>query len=121
MRRLLILATAVAAFAVMSPVASANAATKCNTGRSATTWTNGGYRVVLDRYRSEAGMACSSVRYVINQWLRRQVRRQWGWPRLGRPFYDGWVTWHGYRLDGYRWWFDEGKSGTAFSFRGRVF
>jgi hypothetical protein len=119
MRRLGVSVLAVVAFATIPSTASAS--TRCSIGRSASTYTHGGYRVVLDNYRSEEGMACSSVRYVINGWLRRQLARQYGWPRLGRPFYDGWVTWHGYRLDHHRWWFEEHKSGTVFSFRGRVF
>ena len=75
---------------------------------------------MLSNYKSVNGMACSSVRYVINQWLRRKLARQYGWPRLGRPFFDGWVTWHGYKLSGKRWRFEEYESGTVFEFTGYV-
>jgi hypothetical protein len=99
---------------------TASASTRCDTGRSAVTYTRGGYAVVLKNYRSVRGMACSSVRYVINQWLRRKLARQRGWPRLGRPFFDGWVTWYGYKRTARRWRFEEFESNTAFAFTGYV-
>ena len=116
--RILIVAGTLAAL-VFAP-ATASAATRCNTGRSPVTYTRSGYEVVLTNYTSVKGMACSSVRYVVNQWLRRKLARQYGWPRLGRPFFDGWVTWHGYKRSSHRWRFEEYDSGTVFEFTGYV-
>jgi hypothetical protein len=46
--------------------------------------------------------------------------RHYGWPRLGRPFYGGWVTWRGHNLSNSRWRFEEYTSGTVFEFTGYV-
>ena len=54
--------------------------TGCSTGAGAYTYTRGGYEVAFSRYQGR-GMACSSVRYVINKWLRPKVARQYSWPR----------------------------------------
>jgi hypothetical protein len=117
MRRLIIMAALTLGLIVP---ASASAATNCSTGRSTTTYTNGGYMVELRGYTSVRGMECSSVRYVVNQWLRRKIARQYGWPRIGGPFYDGYVTWHCWKLASYRWQCDEYTSDTSFRFTGVV-
>ena len=105
--------------AVVLP-AQASAAVTCSPGQGATTYTRGGYQVVIRNYRSVRGMACSSVRYVVNSWLRRKLARQYGWPRLGRAFWDGYVTWHGQKMGGYRWRFTEYTTNTVFEFDGYV-
>src|SRR5215211_5480565 len=81
----------------------------------AVTYTNGGYEVVLSRYTS-MGNPCSAVRYVMNNWVRRKIARQWGRPRISGPFYDGYVTWHCWKLSGTRWQCDEYDSGYSFRF-----
>lgn len=99
---------------------SASASNRCATGRSPYTFTRGGYTVKLNRYRNVHGMACSSVRYVVNRWLRHKVARQYGWPHIGGPFWDGYVTWHCHKTSVYYWRCHEYTSGTTFSFRGVV-
>ena len=105
--------------AVMGP-SSAGASSRCATGGSPYTYTRGGYTVKLNHYRDVRGMACSSVRYVVNRWLRHKIARQYGWPHIGGPFWDGYVTWHCHKTSVYYWRCHENTSGTVFSFRGIV-
>ena len=118
--RKIIFAAALALAATIVVPASASAATRCDTGRSPVTYTRGGYEIVLTNYTSVRGMECSSVRFVVNSWLRRKLARQYGWPRLGRPFYDGYVTWHCWKMSGERWQCDEFTSNSSFRFNGWV-
>jgi hypothetical protein len=121
MRKLIAGAAAAGTVALAAAVPStASASTSCDTGRSPVTYTRGGYAVTLNNYTSVRGMACSSVRYVANQWLRRKIARQYGWPRISGPFYDGYVTWHCRKLTSYRWQCDEYTSNTSFRFTGVV-
>ena len=108
--------------ATLIAAAPAQASESCVTGQSPWTYTNGDYDVKMNRYRSEYGMNCSSVRYVVNSWLRRKVEQQSGWPKLGRPFFDGYVTWHCDKVgNGSRWQCWEYTSDTSFSFKGLVY
>ena len=122
MKKLLVICGAVAVAALAANPAHASASTgysSCSIGKSPYTYTNGGHTVSLTQYRGR-GMACSSVRYVANNWLRPKISRQYGWPRLSRPFYDGYVTWHCWKLSGSQVQCDEYDSNTSFRFRGRV-
>lgn len=125
MRRatLLIALAGVVALGVAAPANASSGYSGCNSGVSGegqSAYTRSGYIVPMTNYRGR-GMACSSVRYVINKWLRPKVSRQYGYPRLARPFYDGWVTWHCWKPGGYVVQCDEYKSGTSFRFNGRVY
>ena len=115
MKRLLLSLLAAGSLLVLAPASSQ--AASCSTGRSPVTYTNGGYEVVLSRYTSMGG-PCSAVRYVMNNWVRRKIARQWGRPRISGPFYDGYVTWHCWKLSGTRWQCDEYDSGYSFRFTG---
>jgi hypothetical protein len=112
----------VLAGALIAPAsASADAGyTDCSPGQSTSTWTRGDYRLVIDRYRGHR-MNCSSVRYVVNRWLRPKAARQYGWPTIARPFYDGWVTWHCWKISHNGVQCDEFTSNTSFRVRGRVY
>ena len=100
LKKLLVICGAIAVAALAANPAHASASTgylSCSIGKNPYTYTNGGHTVSLTQYRGR-GMACSSVRYVANNWLRPKISRQYGWPRLSRPFYDGYVTWHCWKL-----------------------
>jgi hypothetical protein len=116
----LVVAMVTLGFAALVP-AGASASTGCATGQSPWTFTRGGYQVKIDRYRDVHGMACTSVRYVINRWLRHKIARQYGWPHIGGPFWDGYVTWHCFKTRRYYWRCEEYTSDTVFSFRGIVY
>jgi hypothetical protein len=121
MRRLLVAAGLIAALVGVGLSAQpASAATRCSTGAGATDYTRGGYEVVYRSYTSQRGMACSSVRYVMNRWIRRKVRAQYRWPHLTGPFWDGYVTWHCWKLTGYRIQCDEFTSNTSLRFTAYV-
>ena len=66
-----------------------------------------------------SGMNCASVRYA-HKVFRSKLRRQYGYPRLARPFFDGWVTWHCYKASRHGIRCAEGTSGTSYSFRAYV-
>lgn len=119
--RAILLTLAVGAFAlgVAAPANASSSYSSCDTGANRWTETRGGYGVALDRYQGRR-MACSSVRYVINQWLRPKVARQYGWPRVARPFYDGYVRWSCWKLSGYTVQCDEYTSNTSLRFNARV-
>lgn len=117
---IVVLAGALAALAVPSAASADTGYASCSPGQSTSTRTNGGYELVIDRYRGQ-GMNCSSVRYVVNRWLRPKAARQYGWPTLSRPFYDGWVTWHCWKSSELTVQCDEYKSYTSFRVRGRVY
>ena len=93
MKKALTIGAAAAAIAFSSSPADAHASYKgCSVGRDPATYkADGGYTVVMDRYRGRK-MHCSSVRYVINRWIRRKVARQSGHPHLFGPFFDGYVV-----------------------------
>jgi hypothetical protein len=116
------IATATAVTAVAPAQAHASSGfTGCSTGKSWNyTNTRGGYAVALDQYRGKR-MACSSVRYVINKWLRPKLSRQHGYPRVAAPFYDGWVRWHCWKPSGPVVQCDEYTSDTSFRFNARVY
>ena len=65
--------------------------------------------------RSSSNMNCASARYVMGR-LRAQYRRHGA---IRYSFYDGYVTWHGYKTSGYGWRFYENTSNTSFSFSAR--
>ena len=65
---------------------------------------------------SASGMNCASVRYAQRA-VRRQHRRQYGYPRLAGPFFDGYVTWHCRKTGGYNVRCSEYTTGTSFGFR----
>lgn len=110
-----------AAIALAVP-ALAPAASEASTGCSGYSYfTNrGGYDTELSNYRDDHGMACSSVRYVA-RFLRAKISRQYTWPHIGGPFYDGYVTWHCFKLSNLRWRCEEYTTYTSFSFTGRVY
>ena len=116
MKRLL--TTVLAAGALMlAAVPAADASVPCSAFRYEIN--NSGYAVELDHFRAD-GMNCASVRYV-SRFLGRKLSRQYGWPRLGGPYWDGWVSWRCHSRGGRRWLCHEGTSGTSFSFRGTVY
>jgi hypothetical protein len=103
----------------LAGTSTASASTRCAGHKSFVT--NGGYDVKLDRYRSlapyehsegEQQMKCSSVRYVT-RFLRHKIQRQWRWPHISGPFYDGYVTWDCFKRSRYHWECDEYESGIA--------
>ena len=110
------LAATIAAFAP----AQAEASTSCSSGAPRADYTRGGYEVEYKSYTSQVGMACSSVRYVLKTWIRPTIRRQYRWPHLTGPFYDGYVTWHCYKLSKFRIQCDEYDSYTSLRFTGVV-
>src|SRR4051794_30995415 len=111
------------ASASVSVSASASASAHGRYCASNTSTTNrAGYVVTLTGFRAGGTMNCASVRYVVSQWLRRSLARQSGYPALGRPFFDGFVTWHCHRIGGYhRWQCAEYTSNTWFRFSGSVY
>jgi hypothetical protein len=117
---------AVAALAAIGALATPSLASASAHGRycgsNLSTTTRGGYVVTLTGFRAGGTMNCASVRYVANQWLRRSLARQSGYPALGRPFFDGYVTWHCHKIGGYhRWQCAEFTSNTWFRFSGSVY
>jgi hypothetical protein len=111
----LIVGTVLIAFAAAAP-AQAQASTSCSAWQYPIN--RGGYGVELDRFRTST-MNCASVRYVA-RFLARKLDRQYGWPHITGPFYDGYVTWRCDKLRGHRWSCLERSSFTSFSFRGQV-
>ena len=81
--------------------------------------TRGGYSVHYVGARAN-GMNCASVRYAMHE-FRAKIRRQYGWPRLARPFFDGWVTWHCYKLSRHGVSCYENTSNTSYSFKAWVY
>ena len=121
MKRVLAVGALAAALMFAASTAEALAGyTRCSVGRDPATYTKGGYVVVMDRYRGRA-MHCSSVRYVVNRWIRRKVARQRRHPHLFGPFFDGYVTWHCWKRSRLQIQCDEYKSNTSLRFRGRVY
>ena len=121
MKKALTIGAAVAAIAFSSSPADAHASSEgYSVGRDPATYTDGGYTVVIDRSRGRK-MHCSSVRYVINRWIRRKVARQSGHPHLFGPFFDGYVTWHCWKRSRLQVQCDEYTSNTSLRFRGRVY
>jgi hypothetical protein len=62
--------------------------------------------------RTSGNMNCASARYVMGK-LRAQYRVN---GRIRTSFFDGYVTWHGYKTGRYGWQFYENTSNTSFSF-----
>ncbi|MEZ0286058.1 MAG: hypothetical protein ACAH79_12600 [Thermoleophilia bacterium] len=121
MKRLILVGLVTLGMFVAPTAANASSGyTGCSTGAGAYTYTRGGYEVAFSRYQGR-GMACSSVRYVINKWLRPKVARQYSWPRVAAPFYDGWVRWHCWKLSRPTVQCDEFTSNTSLRFAARVY
>jgi hypothetical protein len=114
-----ILISAAIALAVPALASAASDASSNCSGYSYFT-NRGGYDTELSDYRDDRGMACSSVRYVAG-FLRAKISRQSTWPHIGGPFYDGYVTWHCFKLSTIRWRCEEYTTYTSFSFSGRVY
>ena len=74
-----------------------------------------GEAAVFQNVSPRQGMNCASARYVVNKWLMRAYRRQYS-NRIPVRFYDGYVTWHCYKLSRLRWRCNEFTSYTAFEF-----
>jgi hypothetical protein len=117
MRKKLIGALAVCAVlgAVAVP-ANAEASTYCGIGK--VDHNRSGYTISYKGARAN-GMNCASVRYALSR-FRAKVRRQYGYPRMPRAFFDGWVTWHCRKTSrhGIKCW--EGTSNTSYRFRAYV-
>lgn len=62
--------------------------------------------------RTSSNMNCSSARYVMGR-LRAQYRL---YGVLRYSFFDGYVTWHGYKTSHLGWHYYENTSNTSFSF-----
>ena len=121
MKRLIVAALVIAGVLVAPTAANASSGySGCSTGAGAYTYTRGGYEIAFSRYQGR-GMSCSSVRYVINKWLRPKVARQYSWPRVAAPFYDGWVRWHCWKLSRLTVQCDEFTSNTSLRFVARVY
>ena len=114
MRKYLLAAGLAAALAIPSVApAVADASTYCPMG--ATDYTRGGW-VVTYRGATGHGMNCSSVRYAMGE-FRAKIRRQGNYPKIARPFFDGWVTWYCYKTSGHGVSCYENTSDTSFTFR----
>jgi hypothetical protein len=113
--RKFIIAALAAGIVALAP-SQASAASSCSTGMRSFDTTRGGYTVQYKSYTSQRGMACSSVRYVMNRWIRPKVRRQWSWPHVIGPFYDGYVAWTCYKIARHRVECAEFQSNTLFRF-----
>ena len=96
--------------------ASAEASTYCGVGKL--DYNRSGYSISYKGARAN-GMNCASVRYALSQ-FRAKVRRQYGYPRMPRAFFDGWVTWSCWKTSshGIKCW--EGTSDTSYSFQAYV-
>src|SRR3954471_71956 len=107
------------ALAVPSLAAASPHGRSCNVTTSTTNRSSN----VASVYQFRAGgtMNGASVSYVANEVLRPTLARQHGAPRLGGPYYDGYVTWHCHKINGYhRWQCAEYTSNTWFRFTGTV-
>ncbi len=78
-----------------------------------------GYTIGYQGARA-SGMNCASVRYALGQ-FRAKVRRQYGYPRMPSAFFDGWVTWHCYKISRHGVRCYENTSSTSYSFKARVY
>src|SRR3954451_9714596 len=113
MKKKMMLALAAAAALAIGGAGSASAA-QCNYNR-ATASPSHGTEAHFYNLRTSRNMNCASARYVMGK-LRAQYRRH---GRIRVTFYDGYVTWHGFKTSRYGWRFYENTSNTAFSFRAR--
>jgi hypothetical protein len=114
MKKLLILIALVGSLAAVIPTA-ANA----STGSCGGWYAHNRFGTAAEIYNVQphGGMNCASSRYVVNKWLKRAYQRQWS-NRIPTRFYDGYVTWHGYKTSGHNWRFVEYSTGTSFTFTG---
>jgi hypothetical protein len=109
-------ALAVCALLGAAAPAGADASTYC--GSAGYDVTRGGYEVSYSGARA-SGMNCASVRYAM-RFFRRKVRSQYGYPRMPRAFYDGYVTWDCWKSGGHRITCYEDTTATSYSFRAWV-
>jgi hypothetical protein len=115
-RKLIIGALVVGAVFAGPGVAQADASTYCRV--SAYDTNRSGHGISYSG-ASASGMNCASVRYALRQ-FRAKVRRQYGYPRMPRSFFDGYVTWSCWKTGGHgiKCW--EPQSGTSYRFRAWV-
>jgi hypothetical protein len=111
MRRIIITALSALALGAVALPATASAATCSYNGATAAPIYLG-KQARFYNLRTSSNMNCASARYVMRQ-LRRQYHRH-GYIR--NWFWDGYVTWHGYRTYGRGWRFYENTSHTSFRF-----
>lgn len=76
-----------------------------------------GEYAAISKVHPRGGMNCASSRYVVNKWLKRAYQRQYS-NRIPTHFWDGYVTWYGYKTGRHSWRFEEYDSGTSFTFTG---
>ena len=117
MKKLIVAGVAALALAGVAAPAQAEASSYCGVNQWDTT--RGGYQIHYVGSRTN-GMNCASARYALHE-FRAKVRRQYHWPRLGRPFFDGWVTWHCTKISYHGIRCSEYTTGTNFSFRAWVY
>jgi hypothetical protein len=112
--------TALAALAIPTLASASPHGRSC--GGYTSTVNRGGYTAAMSGFRAGGTMNCPSLRYVTDQWLRRTLSREHGYPTLGGAFFDGYVTWHCHKIGGYhRWQCAEYTSNTWFRFTGTVY
>ncbi len=110
---------ALAACAVLGALAapaSADASTYCGVSKFDTN--RSGYSISYQGARA-SGMNCDSVRYALSQ-FRAKVRRQYGYPRMPRAFFDGWVTWQCWKTSRHSVKCWERTSSTSYRFRAHI-
>jgi hypothetical protein len=113
-----VIAAAAVALSVSGAAAGeASASTYCPV--NGVDFNRSGYEIVY-RGAHANGMNCASVRYAMHE-FRAEVKRQRGYPRMPRDFFDGWVTWRCWKTggNGQRCW--EATTGTGYTFRAWVF
>jgi hypothetical protein len=96
-----LIVTALAGALLLAFAGLASASSRCSMGAGRYEDARSGNVVVWGNYRSvSGGMSCSSVRYVVNHWLRPWAADTL---RIRTNFYDGYVRWRCYRTSHTRW------------------